>query len=929
MDDRLSRTNRRRRAVGLNLASTLLLVLLLVGSAFAAIPYHQSYLLYSSEHNASIVYLLRPGGNDTTEFLSLNISKDINSANPQYETLLDNAPFQPDKQSSAFVPAVDQYGVIKTYVGDCHNTSGYGALWQFTPDATSSIGNGTWEKVEVNGDGQSDVTPHGPGYLAAGFTFASTNTTNSSVYTFGGMCPLPGALEVTWIPAANYSQSMVVLDTPKSSSLSSYQVSTTGNRAPPIPEAGFTITPLQATYRTASGGTLLRQQDFLMIGGHTQQAFINMSQVAVFSLPQSSWSFVTIASTQSLSRIELTVRESPIVEPRSGHTAVLSPDGDKVFIFGGWVGNTSNPARPQLAILELGTDYTGSAEWTWKIPPTKDTGMAEGTGIYGHGATILPGGVMMISGGYRISLPTKRSIAGSQLNTQVLMYNVTSGSWVSSYTNPNKRSGSSASPKSEGESSSSASRKAGLGAGLGIGIPVVAGAAVFFWFFFRRRRVRRARDQELRKLALSAERSHFWGGEDSHLASSIRRPSMREADADNDYPWSNNRGFGRPTNWRDNPEIMAERTSLLADIPSPIKSSRPLVTPRMYRPPAQCNEYRRSDGTGDIHPIDEREEDEAHGGEMHERAEPFREPPFLTPRSTIGGELFPEGAAAFAAGVGIENDGHASEHDERTPSNLSDSSRSANSAHQSRVIGNNPLNQSSSGRDFPEKPSSASNQTWSRPNSATLSQEKRYSSESFSTAHTTLSQRQAEGERLLRSDPEPSSPTNDLVPRPLSITKPRASEWISNVRRVLSVTRKRPPTAEDGSIASTASGIDRRSSVLGSAGPLFDNETELRLPRRSVSASAELFRRKQGAKDWGAGNIVSRELTGRSTCDDFGLDGIVDLAEDDWDVEGAAENRRVQITFTVPKEKLRVVNASAGDMDNISELSISRNNSRT
>jgi hypothetical protein len=147
---------------------------------------------------------------------------------------------------------------------------------------------------------------------------------------------------------------------------------------------------------------------------------------------------------------------------------------------------------------------------------------------------------------------------------------------------------------------------------------------------------------------------------------------------------------------------------------------------------------------------------------------------------------------------------------------------------------------------------------------------------------------------------------------------------------VLSVTRKRPPTAEDGSIASTASGIDRRSSVLGSTGPLFDYETESRLPRRSVSASAELFRRKQGAKDWGAGNRVSRELTGRATRDDFGLDGILDLAEDDdWDVEGAAENRRVQVTFTVPKEKLRVVNATADDLDNISELSVSRNNSRT
>jgi hypothetical protein len=56
------------------------------------------------------------------------------------------------------------------------------------------------------------------------------------------------------------------------------------------------------------------------------------------------------------------------------------------------------------------------------------------------------------------------------------------------------------------------------------------------------------------------------------------------------------------------------------------------------------------------------------------------------------------------------------------------------------------------------------------------------------------------------------------------------------------------------------------------------------------------------------------------------LDGLIDVDDDDWDVEGAAEGRRVQITFTVPKERLRVVNATAQDLDNMSERSISRSN---
>ncbi|KAE8375102.1 hypothetical protein BDV26DRAFT_295385 [Aspergillus bertholletiae] len=919
-----------------------LLVGLLLGCRASAIPYSPSHLLYSMQHNGSFVYLLRPGGNHSTEFLSLNISQGIDGANPQYTTLQDDTPFQLYQQIPALIPAIDQHGIVKVYAGDCRNASGYGSLWQFTPEAASSIGNGAWERIDVNGSSQSNVSRHGPNYLAAGFTYAATNITHSSFYAFGGMCPLTSASEATWMSAANYSQSMIALEPPKSDGLTSYRISAVGDRAPPIPEAGFTITPLQPTYRSTSSGTLLQQQDFLMIGGQTQNAFINMSQVAVFSLPQSSWSFITIGSTQSQGRTDLTIRDSSVVEPRSGHTAVLSPDGSKVVVFGGWVGSTSVPANPQLAILELATDSTGSIEWAWKIPPARDAGVVEGTGIYGHGATMLPGGVMMVTGGYNMSQSSKRSMTGTQVNSEVLMYNVTSGKWVSSYSNPFESS-----HGSSGSDGESTSRKTGLGVGIGLGVPFVAGAAVFLWFYLRRRRVRRTRNKMLRELSLGAERPIFWSPEESHLASTAHRPSTRETGVNNDYPWSNNRDLGRPTNWQDNPEIVAERTGLLREISSPTKNNRQPLNARMYRPPAQCNEYRRSDGTGDMHPIDE--EDEAHGtvgGDREEPAEPDRESTFYTPRSTMYGpvhhngtgvlhkmarrEPSPEGSTAFATSTGQRSEGQSSEHDDRTSSNLSDSSRSAKSAHPSRSITDNHLSQSISGRESPEKPSSASNQsrdTWSRPNSTVVSHEDRRSSDSFSTAHTNISQRQAEGEHLLRNDPEPSSPI-DLIPRPLSISKTR-DEWIGNVRRVLSMTRKRPLSSEDGSVASTASGFDRKSAVLGSTGPLFDYETESKLPRRSVSASAELFRRKQGAKDWGAGNIVSRELTGRTTRDDFRLDGVLDYDDDDWDVEGVAESRRVQVTFTVPKERLRVVNITANDMDNISEISVSRSDSRT
>ncbi|KAE8147279.1 hypothetical protein BDV25DRAFT_169242 [Aspergillus avenaceus] len=914
MDDCLPRSSQRRRTVGVNLA--LAVVLLLVAPVLSAVPYTTSHLLYSTQDN----------GNNATEFLSLNISNIMDISDTQYTTLSNNAPFQLNYHQTALVPAIDQHGVIKIYTGDCQNTSEYGALWRFTPDTESSVGNGTWDKLGINGTRLSEPSLHGPNYFAAGFAYAPSNTTNSSLFAFGGLCPFSNGSETAWFSAANYSQSMVALEPPKPDSISTYAISTIGDRAPPIPEAGFTITPLQPTYRISSGNQLLQQQDFLLIGGHTQDAWLNMSQLAVFSLPQSSWSFITVDFTKDWSRTELAKRETPVVEPRSGHTAVLSPDGDKIIIFGGWVGNTSVPASPQLAILELGADYTGSAAWTWRVPSTKETGMAEGTGIFGHGAAMLPGGVMMITGGYKISQSSKRSAAGFHLNSQAYLYNVTAGAWVTSYTNPNTQDPGALS-KADNESAAWKSRKAGLGAGLGLGIPFVVGTVVFLWFYCRRRRVRKSRDQELRELALGAERDHFWGGDESNLTSSVRGPS---ADASTDYPWSNNRGFGRPTNWRDNPEMMAERTGLLTDIPSPSKGGRPQLSARLYRPPAQHNEYRNSDGTGEIHPIDEREEEETQnvGRGQSNVTEPSRESAFLHPQSPIGNEPFPERAATRAANIGLESDGRSPGQDDRTGSNLSDSSRSAKSGYHARGTPNNHSGPPSTDYKTPDLTSSASSQnreTRSRPDSAILIQDKRYSSDSYSTANTTLSQRQAEGEHLLRDDPEVSSP-NELVPRPLSISKSRASGWVGNVRRVLSVTRKRPPTAEDTNTSSTASGIDRKGNAPGSAGAISD-DLETRLPRRSVSASAELFRRKQGARDWSAGNIVSRELTGRSFRDDFGLDGLLDLEEEDWDVEGAAENRRVQMTFTVPKEKLRVVNAS--DMDNISEDSVSRSNSRT
>ncbi|KAL4781885.1 hypothetical protein BJX76DRAFT_309930 [Aspergillus varians] len=930
MDDRCHRRSRMHRAVGANSVLTLLCILPFISQGFAQTPYTPTSLLYSSQHNGSFAYLLRTSER-RTEFLSLDLSKKIDTDDPSYTVLLDETPFNDNDEKSASIPAIDQHGVIKAYTGDCRDSGNPPTLWTFKPNSGSSIGNGTWEKFSVHeSEGHESSATTRPNYLSAGFTFSVSNITESSLFAFAGMCPGQSDTSYPWASAANYSQTMTVLDPCEEESC--YQVSTTGNRAPPIPEAGFTITPLQATHGYVDG-KLRQQQDFLLIGGHTQQAFINMSELAIFSAPQNSWSFVTVGSETGMSRTDLASRDTARIEPRSGHTAVLSQDGSKVIVFGGWVGNTSVAASPQIAILEIGENFLGSGEWTWSVPST--SGVPDGSGIYGHGATMLPGGIMMVAGGYKTSRLSKRSDTGPELNSQVYLYDVTSKTWASSYKNPYfNPTAEAVDNSSESESSSSSSRKTGLGVGIGLGVPAAAGLGVLLFYFCRRRGARRTRDNEIRKLALGAQRAHFWGRGDSEMASSIRNPSMRES-VNSDSPWNGNnkpQSTGKTPDWNDNGDIAAESTGLLGDIHVPKKLNRPMLNAGVYRPP--YHEYRRGDATGIIHPIDEREEDEADRAERRptrETADSLTEQVFATARNTQVDTLQYPGAEPGAGGGG--KGGRLSpDKDERTSSSLSDSVASETSA-KSSTNPNNSTTLPANRTLFLDKHTSSYShnreaiRSQGSSTSATSTHDKRYSSESYSTAHSTMSQRQGEREYLLSdSDNHESSPMTGLFnSKPAALTRPKAAEWIGGIRRVLSVSLRRPPANEGPGALSRASGIDGGNSVNAT------HTADSRFPRRSVSASAELFRRKQGAKDWGVGNRISQDIgfqSARSTWDDFGLDGHMSFDSDgEWDVEGAAEGRRVQVTFTAPREKLRVVNATAGDMDDLSVNSVSRNNS--
>lgn len=925
----------RPRHIGLVL-STLSLAL----ESAIAIPYTPSSIFLSTQHNGSLAYLLQPSSEGKTEFLSLNLSSTIDSSSFALQTLLPEAPFQSTDETSAYIPAIDDRGIITVYAGDCHSSSDAQTIWRFQPDNSSSMGNGTWSQHAVN----PDEGPTRPNYLAAGFAFASSNTSESSMYTFGGMCPFANSTDQDWVSAANYSQSMVHLD-PTSPKEKIYDATVTGHRAPPVPEAGMAIVPLPPAYSLSE-----KQQSFLFIGGHTRHAFLNMSQLAIFSVPQESWSFVTATSEQKM-RTELAVRDRAAVEPRSGHAAVLSDDGKKVFLIGGWVGDTSTPADPQFAVLHVGEGYGGRDEWSWKTPSPADGGIAEGTGLFGHSAAMLPGGMLMITGGYSIpKQSSKRSLNSAQRNSKVYLYNSTSSSWVNSYTNPAAHSSKATASTGGGLS---AGQKAGLGVGLGIGIPLAIALALCGWNYYRKRGVRNKRDSQLRELALGAERAHFWGRDDPYQASSIRSSQMSEKhNSLPSYSWNRNRNsLARPLP-KDPADGVAEKTSLLADA-SPTKQTRPEGRPLSQTKPYRMsgyNDWRRSDNS-EIHPIDEREEDEAafrervlatipngKKPEVHDPEDPFTDTPFATPRSTIFGVgLGPFYTRRKDIG-GADSDGRISPaKSDRTSTNLSEAS-AFSFASSSRPVGNvshargtvvdQPLSWASGDRRSLEHlaPTQSRETTRSEAEGMTALSEQSFSADSYSTAQSTISERHAEGTSLL-FDVDAAN-AGDTSPSKLPpASKPRTSEWmLQTVRRALTLNRRGAPTEPDPDTAHLASGIDCRSTVIG-GGPTPAG-SGANTPRRAVSASAELFRRKQGARDWNAKKRLSDIGAARSTRDDLflGAPGYLgddeNCDEEDWDVEEAAEGRRVQTTFTVPREKLRVVNASA--MDNVSERSVSR-----
>ncbi|KAI9693416.1 MAG: hypothetical protein M1820_009292 [Bogoriella megaspora] len=635
--------------MGLSLrAKSLPLVLLLraVSPSVAALPYNPTRTFLAQQHN-NLAYVLQPSlaNEDQAQLLSIDLSSNFTITSPPLTTLYPSLPFTNGSSAISYLPAIDSDGNITVYAGDCSQDASGSGVWTFTPDAQSQNGNGTWEQSPLsttNVDGKNVLD--GANFLASSIAFSSSangSNADTAFYIFGGMCPHGDTSAGSWIADANYSNSMLTLDPQLSDgNTENYGLGLTSSRGPPIAEAGFTVTPLPATFSNDSDGTRTQQQGFVLIGGHTQSAFINMSQIALFSLPQQGWTFLSV-DQPSAGRSDLAKRDTDSeVEPRSGHSAVLSSDGTKIIVYGGWVGDVNTPAQPQLAVLSAGEGYGGTGSWSWTIPQQSGNEPASGSGMYGHDATMLPGDVMMIIGGSQIT-PSGSKNRRQARNTNVMLFNTTSNTWTTDYSPPATESG-----NTQKESSgplTKTSQKVGLGTGLGVGLIAVACLGFFYWWFTRRLKAKREeRIREMREYNDSSIefRPHgFPGTEDQTGSWPASQPwsGHQRAGSDSYYFPAQNDDYALAygnSNWRDASTHEAERTGLLLEIPSP---TRGLRRGRGGFAPQRYDDKRASLGSN-IHPIEERDEEEGSlkGKETPEKhtshvSNPFSNVPNLNP----------------------------------------------------------------------------------------------------------------------------------------------------------------------------------------------------------------------------------------------------------------------------------------------------------
>lgn len=895
---------------------------------------------------------------ENVEFLSIDIGAVVDGENG-WETLVDKLPFMEGKsETTIYSPVLAENGHLIVYVGDCDSSTAY-EIWTYTPsnDADDSP---SWEKQSTSA--ADDVSNPAPNFLGASISFSSQiqpTVSDPVLYTFGGVCSKASDEITSWQYLGRYSNQMRKVSL---TSDSQYRISLVPSKGP-VREAGFTLTGLlpSLNYR---GETVTQRSNYVLLGGHTQEAFVNMSTAAVWNLPEESWSFVNINAPSARSEelradaVYASQQSGTVaIDSRSGHTTILSEDGSTLVMLGGWVGNVNRAAQPQLAILRMGASYD---DWQWVVPDSQPSG----NGIYGHAAALLPGNVMMIYGGYDITPPdwakSKRQLGSN--GPQFL--NLTTMAWETAYANPfytgekpptssggstsNSGSGSSSGGEA-GKGENDKAKKLGLGIGLGIGIPLLIAIAALVFFYRRHSKRRRTmRDDAIR--ALAQDRALF-----------LQNGDMSERDYDTGYDsfsWNPQSWYtGGPNAYDNGARSLGYETLRGAQNRNSLPIHPALQVPRKPVSRSSRGIYQPAGGpmASGIHPIYEADEDaeqhenkadkqtrgnESSGSDSaNEPHTPTSQPysdPFSTPIAPAAPVLYPQGRSAttpspehyqvdpevqdwmsdldaaecLLARMNRRQSGRTSptkasirssvpgDEDSRTGSNLSD--RSAISVARS-ASGRSYLRPLSFGLGF-----GAGIATDGRAESSSSS------NPSYNTAKSNFTTLQAEGPNLLYSNGgnEPDHPDrrhaddhydeqdDDFIPVPGSPSKMKPRQgWLGSLRRVFSSSAG--PTHEPMREPSPTRPSMERVSADYEARPLGLS-----------SIGGSLLRRKQGKHAWES-EIGSSGMGGSLTVP---VDSEPRRStETEWDIERAVEQRLVQVMFTVPKEKLRVVNGESED----------------
>ncbi|KAI1461401.1 hypothetical protein F4805DRAFT_281169 [Annulohypoxylon moriforme] len=889
---------------------------------------------------ADIAYIFSPQ-DDWVDLLALNFSNNLQASSLSFQTLSSNVPFL-DTNKTAFTPSLADNGSLIVYAGDC-STPANSEIWTFY--LSSADGASSWSKANTTLATDADSIQVGPSFLGGGFSFSNILEPQLSpaiTYVYGGMCPGTAASNASLAQSnATYSNQMIKI-APSGVNTGEFAVSPVSSKGPPVPEAGFSFTSLSPSISNHSG-TVTQQVNYVLLGGQTKTAFINMSTVAIWSLPEESWSFISNIDTvgSSNSNAELAIKSTVSnIDSRSGHTAVLSEDGTSLVVLGGWVGDLTQAASPQLAILNIGASYGGNGDWEWVVPDTQPSG----PGVYGHGAALLPGNVMMVYGGYTISSAETKVRRQASGNSDAPMFlNLTSMNWSNDYTNPTYAT-TGQDNNSSNTTNGDLGLRLGLGLGIGLGIAAIIIVIVFYLLYRRRLRHRRTiRDSAIRALAQDTSRflphddemvehDHAWytGGPDPYMrgSRSLGYQSLQANRGSLDQSQEHHSWFGGA----------AQGQGVLR---------KPLPRRNTYDRPSAV-----------IHPIAEADEDD--GDITSEPISPLRDEgrrdsdPFLTPTQTqekneryekydtpialqqpARASLTPsperatdpevqdwmsdvEAVDAFLSGRRSSQQSPTrwaldklTGEDERTESNVSETNRSNLNLNTNTAVSRSDSIRSHLRAGFGVAAAALAAAVDEGRGGSSSS-----STPSYNTARSSFPALQAEGPGLLMGgrirggekerEEEPGSPSK---------SKPRRS-FFGSLRRVFSgatpdaspIERYGKETRDD--TEGEASDYDAR---LGGLSGIAAGGV---LRRKSGRGAWEALELNQPGRDRGSGQGLVQRGPGRGNGKGKGK-GVSDEEyvprneddDDEWDIEKAVERRLVQVMFTVPKEPLRVVNA--------------------